>query len=301
MPLFGPDPMWSRPRTLHRWLLAALLATFTFATVLTAPARADETVPTTATAGDVVPPPPAEPPADQGPQGDPGPVSVDPPPHPDPVPQPDPPPPPPEPQPPADSQPPAPPDEHAAAVADRGGESGSHDSATQGTAPSAGPAPLTFSAAPQTPATHVGADATPATTAPLGWDVYDDDVLTEMINGNGGSGFGANVAHAIGGFRVLSAVAPAAERGKSRDAKPASRAEPMSAGGSGPGGSGPGQGPSLGLFGAAGGSSAGMALLTLLGLASVWFMMAPDRTRAFLTSTATWRLSNYVPPIERPG
>ena len=55
----------------------------------------------------------------------------------------------------------------------------------------------------------------------------------------------------------------------------------MSAGGSGPGGSGPGQGPSLGLFGAAGGSGAGMALLTLLGMACGWLLLAPDRQESF--------------------
>ena len=67
------------------------------------------------------------------------------------------------------------------------------------------------------------------------------------------------------GLGALGTIASPVERDRRHDANPPSRAEPMSAGGSGPGGSGPGQGPSLGLFGAAGGSGAGMALLTLLG------------------------------------
>jgi hypothetical protein len=295
----GPGPMWARPQPLLRWLLPALLAalTFAFAAALTAPARADEAVPT-ATAGDVVSP--IEQPGDQGPQGDPGPVPVDQLPQTDPPPPPDPSPPPEVIQLPPENPPAAPAEEHPQAVPDRGGDGGAHDSATQSASPSAESAPTTFTTVLQSPAIHAGVTAAPATTAPLGWDVYDDALFAEMIDSNA-NGFGGPGARAIGGFRVLSAVADTPQRDSSDDAKPASRAEPMSSGGSGPGGSGPGQGSSLGLFGGAGGSGAGMALLTLLGMASAWILIAPDRTRAFLTSTATWRLSNYVPPIERPG
>jgi hypothetical protein len=287
---------------LFRWLLPALLAALTvaFAAALPAPARADEPIPT-ATAGDVIPQP-VEQQSDSGPQADPASVPADPPPLPDPQAQPDSPPPPPEARQPVEIPPPVPAEEHPQAIPDRGGDGGGHDSSTQGASPFADSAPTTFTTAQQPPPTHAGIAATPATTAPLGWDVYDDVVFADMVDGNGGGGgFGGPGARAIGGFRVLAAAGDAAQRDKSRDATPVSRAEPMSPGGSGPGGSGPGQGPSLGLFGAAGGSSSGMALLTLLGMASAWFLIAPGRTRAFLTSTATWRLSNYVPPIERPG
>jgi outer membrane biosynthesis protein TonB len=278
-------------------LLAALA--LVFAASLTPAARAEESIPTAA-AGEAAPAA-AEQPSEPVQQADPGPVPVDPAPQPDPQPQPEPTPLPQESQVPADT--PAAPAEGQPAVPDRGGDGSNRDAPSQHTSPSSQPVPTSFTAAAQVPVTGAGpSDAAPATTAPLGWDVYDDDLFAETLDGDGGAGgLGGALPPSIGGLTALGASGSAVERNKHHGATPASHADPMSGGGSGPGGSGPGQGPSLGLFGAAGGSSAGMALLTLLGMACGWLALAPDRQRAFLTSTATWRLSNYVPPIERPG
>jgi outer membrane biosynthesis protein TonB len=280
-------------------LLVALA--FAFAATLTASARADEPIPTAA-AGDVAPPV-VEEPGGPAQQTDPGPVSVDPAPQPEPQPQTEPPPPAPEAQQPADVPPAAPAEEQPQTVPDRDGGGGAHDTAAQTASPSSEPT-TNFATATQAPSAQAGVTEAPAaTTAPLGWDVYDDTLYAEIGDGgDGGSGgFGDGAPSVIRGLSVLGTMRAAAERDKDRDAQPASHAEPISAGGSGPGGSGPGQGPSLGLFGAAGGSGAGIALLTLLGMASGWLLIAPGRMRAFLTSTATWRPSAYVPPIERPG
>jgi hypothetical protein len=280
-------------------LLPALLA-LALATPLTPAATAQE-VPAPGT-GETVPA--AEQPGDPGAQPETPPVAVDPPPQPEPQPQPEVPPPPPEAQQPADTPPVAPVAEHPQAVPDRGGDTGSRDTASPSA--SSSPQPVTtFTAAPQAPATQVlPPGEAPATTAPLGWDIYDDTLFAETLddNGNGGAGaVGDGVPPVFGTLGALGAIGSAVEHDKRHDARPASRAEPMSGGGSGPGGSGPGQGPSLGLFGAAGGSGAGMALLTLLGMACGWLLLAPAPKRAFLTPTATWRPSAYVPPIEHPG
>jgi hypothetical protein len=131
--------------------------------------------------------------------------------------------------------------------------------------------------------------------------VYDNALFADPGDGNGGAGgFGSGGPPAFRGFSALGAIGTGVERHRQEDTKPASRADPMSNGGSGPGGSGPGQGPSMGLSGA-GGSGAGIALLTLLGMACGWFLLPRDPMRAFLTSAATWRPSAYVPPIEQPG
>ena len=167
------------------------------------------------------------------------------------------------------------------------------------------PAAATFTAAAQAPAaptTELSGPTAGPTTAPMGWDVSDDMLLTETFDGDGGTGaFGAGPPAVFRGLGALGTIASPVERNRRSDVNPPSRAEPMSAGGSGPGGPGPGQGPSLGLFGAAGGSGAGMALLTLLGMACGWLLLAPRPKRACLTPTAMWRPSAYVPPIDRPG
>ena len=116
--------------------------------------------------------------------------------------------------------------------------------------------------------TELSDPAAGPTTAPLGWDVYDDALLAETFDGDGGTG-GVRRRRARACSAGSAPWGTIASAGRARQA-PATRTprparSPMSAGGSGPGGSGPGQGPSLGLFGAAGGSGAGMALLTLLG------------------------------------
>jgi hypothetical protein len=288
--------MWARPQPAFRWLLSALCAlAFVFAMSLTPTANAQEAIPV-APGGEAAPAI-AEPPAAPVQQADPVPVQVDPAPQPQPQPEPA-----PEAQAPPEA-PAAPVDEHPQTVPPRGGDGGNRDAPAHDTPATFQTAPATTSAGPQAPATPTAsADPIPVTTAPLGWDVYDDALFAETLGDGGGvDGSRNGLPEAISTFGALEAIGAAAERDKQRDAEPVSRADPMSAGGSGSGGSGPGPGKSLGLFGAAGGSSAGMALITLLGMACGWFLLAPDPKRAFLTSTATWRPSAYVPPIERPG
>jgi hypothetical protein len=244
------------------------------------------------------PAPPADVPADPAAQPEAPPADPVPPPEPVPAPAPD------LGTPPAEEPPPSPPMEQQEPAADRGGstatESG-RDRDSTGAAPTPEPVLATVAAPAQPVAAPAPVAAAPEA-LPLGWDVYDDAVFGETVEDDGGAGgLGQDPRAAINGLGTLGAIGTAVERGKHRDAKPVSRADPMSGGGSGPGGSGPGPGPSLGLFGAGGGAGAGVALMTLLGMACGWFLLAPDRKRAFLTSTATWRPSAYVPPIEHPG
>ena len=295
MPLFGPDPMsmWARPRPVIRRLLLAALALAT-ALALAPAAGAQEAPPQvieqpTTTAADQ--------PVDPGPPPPPDPVPVVPTPEPDPPPPPeavvDPPVQVPEPNPtPAEdrSQPatkPAPEEDRNA---------GAHAPVPALDAPATTLSTISEAAPIAAPPSDPN-----ATTAPLGWDVYDDALFAETVDGGVVGGFGGGVPPSLGGFGTFSTIASAAERTTQHHAKPTSRPEAMVPGGSGNGGTGPGNSTSLGLFGAAGGTGAGMALMTLLGMACAWFLLAPNRLRAFLTSTATWRLSAYVPPIEHPG
>ena len=55
------------------------------------------------------------------------------------------------------------------------------------------------------------------------------------------------------------------------------------------------------LFGGGGGGGAALVMLTALGLLTVFRMLPPDWHTAFRNSTAVWRPSAYIPPIERPG
>lgn len=297
MPLFGPDPTWkwAGPRPLFRRLLLAVLA-LASALALAPAARAQE-------APLAVEPPPvptADQPIDAGPPPDPVPVAPDPAPAPEPAPDPAPEPTPelqvpqtPDTQPPADHGQPA---ARPAAEEDRNAGTGTY---------SAAPAPefagSTLSVISDAPPVAAPAPEPDATTAPLGWDVYDDALFAETVDGAVAIGLGGGVPPSMGGFAGLNTIVYAAQRGKQHSAKPTSRPEAMVPGGSSNGGTGTGNGASLGLFGAAGGAGAGMALMTLLGMACAWSLLAPDRLRAFLTSTATWRLSAYVPPIEHPG
>ena len=297
MPLFGPETSWAVPRPSLRWLLPAIVVALAlaFATPLTPAASGQEADP--AVAGD--PAPAASEPA----------VPVDPDPAPpeppvvDPLP-------PPEPQPPAGEVTPPAADQREPGV--KGGESGSGSSRGTGQGSPAGQAPASAAPvnAPVTPAAQLqGAllaplDEASPTTEPLGWDVYDDALFAETLDDDGGTGaadFGGGTPTAIGGIAALGAIGPAVERDKHDDAEPVSRADPMPVGGIGPGGSGSGQGPSLSLFGGSGGGAAGIALLTLLAMLGSWLLAAPNHLRAFRISTATWRPSAYVPPIEHPG
>jgi len=291
MSSFDPDPTWASPRPSLRLLLPVLLAALALAFALTPAASAQEADP--AAAGE---------PAATGSPIDPTPV-----PEPEPIPEPPPPPEPaPTPEPAASAREPSPAPEPAPSPVEPPQQTANRDAVSPAGPSSYEPATTTFTPAAQAPAAPMNELSGPApagpTTAPLGWDVYDDALFAETFEDDGGAGSFGSGAHAVfRGLGALGTIASPVERNRRHDANPPSRAEPMSAGGSGPGGSGPGQGPSLGLFGAAGGSSAGMALLTLLGMACGWLLLAPLPKRAFLTSTAMWRPSAYVPPIDRPG
>jgi hypothetical protein len=289
MSSFGPAPTWATPRPSLRLLPALLLAALALAFALTPMASAQEVDP----GGTGEPAGATEPPIDSAPVPESPPIP-EPPRPPDPAPSP-------EPAASAPEPPPAP--EPAASPVDPPQQPAERDAVAHAGPSSFEPAATTFTPAAQAPAVPIeSSDPAGPTTAPLGWDVYDDVLLAETFKDDGGAGtFGAGAPAVFRGLRALGTIASPVERDRRHDANPPSRAEPMSAGGSGPGGSGPGQGPSLGLFGAAGGSGAGMALLTLLGMACGWLLLAPLPKRAFLTSTAMWRPSAYVPPIDRPG
>jgi hypothetical protein len=294
MPLFGPDPMWARTRpTFRRLLLAALALAVMLA--LAPAARAQEAPPVVI---EQPPGPAADVPVDPAPPPDPAPVV--------PEPAPDPPPPPDVPSAPLESQvpesPPSAPVEDHSQPATRPEPEGNRGASSPASPPPAATAAPSFTAIAGTPPAGPSVPEPAATTAPLGWDVYDDALFAERLDGGAGlGGFGGSGPPTIGSFHTFSSIASAAQRNTPRDAKPPSHAEAVAPGGGGGGGSGFGQGPSPGLFGAAGGAGAGMALMTLLGMACGWALFMPGRARAFLTSTATWRLSAYVPPIEHPG
>jgi hypothetical protein len=55
------------------------------------------------------------------------------------------------------------------------------------------------------------------------------------------------------------------------------------------------------LFGGGGGGGAALVMLVAFGLLTVYRLIPPDRTQAFRNSTALWRPSAYVPPLEHPG
>jgi hypothetical protein len=294
MPLVDPELWCSRLRAAVRGLLLCAV-TLVLVAALAPPATAQEVqdVPA-ATTADVTPAPAAEQPADTGSQSEPQPVATDPAPQPEPQPEPQ--PPPPETPQPVDSAPQAPSSDQP--VPDR---TPSRDSASHPAPATSQPAITTFTAPPAPAAPLAGGEQPPPTTAPLGWDVYDDALFAETLDGDETAALpGSGTPPSISGLGVL-AIAHPSERDRRNDVEPPSRANATPAGGSGPGGQGPGPGPSLGLFGAGGGSSAGIALLTLLGLACGWSLLAPGGRRAFRTSTARWRPSAYVPPIELPG
>jgi hypothetical protein len=293
MPQFGPELSWTRSRPA---VLALVVAALLMLAALAPSARAQE-VP-------VAPPadpgaPPAEQPADTGAPVEPPPVATDPAPQPEPVPVPEPSPPP---EQPADPQPTPTFDEQP--VADRPGEgsSGSRDSASHSTSPSFSPQPVATSVSAPSAPVALAPPETQLTAAPLGWDLYDDALFAESVDGDeSAAALAGGGPPSFGGLGVLGAMSRSIAHEKHRDAAAGSRPNATPAGGSGPGGGGPGPGQSMGLAGGGGGASAGIALLMLLGLACGWSLLAPRDRRAFRTSTATWRPSAYVPPIEHPG
>lgn len=289
MPLFHPELSWTRSRPAVLGLVVALLALLA---ALAPPARAQE-VPTVP-AADTGAPPPADLPADTG-----QPPEVIP--TPEPSPEPPPPPPPPEVvNPPEPSPEPSPSPEEPAQPAPKNSDP------QRDAGHAASPAPAltltSYAPAPAAAAPTVPVVDPQLTAAPLGWDVYDDALFAESVDRDEGPAILAGGGPpSLGGLGVLGPISHSITREKHRDAAAGSRPNATPVGGSGPGGGGPGPGQSLGLAGGGGGASAGIALLTLLGLACGWSLLAPWDRRAFRTSTATWRPSAYVPPIEHPG
>jgi len=297
MPQFGPELSRTRPPAV---VLAVVVAAFALIAAL-APAARAQVVPAAPPADTGAAPPTAdEPPPDAGPPADPVPPPGEPTP-PEPVPQPDPLPPPDQP---ADA-PVAPPVDEQPAAPNRLTEGGTRDSSSghsPSPSPSTSPQPLATGVSPLSAPVALAPPETELTAAPLGWDVYDDALFAETVDGDeetaAATGGGPP---SFGGLGVLGPISRSIAREKHRDAAAGSRPNATPAGGSGQGGGGPGPGPSMGMFGGGGGAGAGIALLTLLGLACGWALLAPRDLRAFRTSTATWRPSAYVPPIEHPG
>jgi hypothetical protein len=287
MPLFDPELSWTRPRSI---VLGLLVAALVLLAAIAPSARAQEV-------------PSAPPPDTTAPATADGPVDAGPPPEvtptPEPSPEPSPPPPPPEVvEPPL--EPPPPPDEPSQPASPKNSDP------QRDTGHAASPAPSVTVTTPSPPAAApaptVAVVDPQLTAAPLGWDVYDDALFAETVDGDKGSAVLAGGGPpAVGGLGVLGPASRSIAREKHKDAAAGSRPNATPVGGSGPGGGGPGHGPSMGLAGSGGGGGAGIALLMLLGLACAWSLLAPRDRRAFRTSTATWRPSAYVPPIEHPG
>jgi hypothetical protein len=136
----------------------------------------------------------------------------------------------------------------------------------------------------------------------------DDFAFTEQgdafVLGSGGADDGGSTA-VLGSFTRFASIATAASRipalgGRDRAARQAAQAA--------------GSGARLvlvdssghrmlffNLFGGGGGGGAALVFLTALGMLTIFRMVPPDWNSAFRNSTAVWRPSAYVPPIEHPG
>ena len=230
-----------------------------------------------------VDPPPVDPPVDPAPQPPADPAPVDPPPA-DPAP--------------VDQTPVDPPVEPAVERTPARDE-GSRSDATR---------TPTFTA-PQSPAaTTVPSDAfaAPAQLPPAG--PGEDFALTgdgdAFIFGSGGSS-GSGPTALLASFSHFGSIATAATRvpalgARERAARDAARANASSSGIVMVDDSGT-TGLFWKMFGGGGGGGAAMMMLTVLGLLAVVRLLPPEAFKNFLISTAVWRPSAYVPPIEHPG
>ena len=248
--------------------------------------------------GDVVvdqPPPPA--PVDPPPV-DPAPVDPAPPPPVDSTPA-DPPPAdqPPADQPPADSTPVDPQADHSSTVRD---DAGSRPESNR-TPAAASPQNATTTTVPS------DVFATPAQLPPAG--PGEDFALTgkgdAFIFGSGGTSGGGPPTALLSSLSHFGSIATAATRipalgARERAARQAAQAAANQSGivtvddvGS--------AGLFLKMFGGGGGGGAAMMLITVLGILAVIRLLPPEGIKDFLTSTAVWRPSAYVPPIEHPG
>ena len=161
-----------------------------------------------------------------------------------------------------------------------------------------------------TPATTTAATpsdvlATPAQLPP--GSAGDDFAFTEQgdafVLGSGGSGGGDTAV--LGSFTRFASIATAAGRIPALGGGDHTVRQSTQAGGSGARlvlvDSSGNTMLFFNLFGGGGGGGAALVFLTALGLLTVFRMMPPDWTSAFRNSTAVWRPSAYVPPIEHPG
>ena len=223
------------------------------------------------------PPPPPEPPA-------PDPVPVIP--EPDPVP----------PDPPADSVPPDPPADNSP-PAERHNDSTTqrvdtpHNNAPPA-AQSSVPAGSSDQFAPpaQLPGGGAGED--------WAWTDQGDAFIVGTGGSNGGGAHGGLAVFTGSGSIATPARVPALGS-RERAAHDAAQAY---ANGSAVTLSDGGSGLFAGLFGGGtGGGTGGVLRLSASGILAVFRLVRPDWNEAFRTSTAVWRPSAYVPPIEHPG
>jgi outer membrane biosynthesis protein TonB len=232
-------------------------------------------------------------------------VPVDPPPPPDPVLDPTPPPPEPAPEPDPPPPPPDPVPEPTPPPELQGGQTTERPSEKRDE-PAARPEPT--SVAPQSTAPTVPSDAftTPAQLPPAG--PGEDFALTgkgdAFILASGGSS-GAGPSALLSSFSRFGSIATAAVRvpalgARERAARQAAQANAGKAGIVMVDDSGS---ASLfaKMFGGGGGGGAAMMLLSVLGILAVVRLLPPEGIKDFLESTAVWRPSAYVPPIEHPG
>ena len=147
---------------------------------------------------------------------------------------------------------------------------------------------------------------TPAQLPPAG--PGEDFALTgngdAFILGSGGSS-GSGPTALLGSFSRFGSIATAAARvpalgAREQAARDAARANASSSGIVMVDDSGT-TGLFWKMFGGGGGGGAAMMMLTVLGLLAVVRLLPPEALKNFLISTAVWRPSAYVPPIEHPG
>ncbi len=228
------------------------------------------------------------------------------PPAPDPAPAPEPPVNPAPPEPPADPVPPEPPADSVPAdppadnapPAERRTDSGTPQRVD---APRNDPATAPQSSVPAGSSDQFAAPAQlPAGGAGEDWAWTDQgDAFIVGTGGSSSSGTHGALALFTGAGSIATAARVPALGSRERAAHDAAQAY---ANGSAVTLSDAGSGLFAGLFGGGtGGGAGGVLLLTVFGILAVFRLVRPDWNEAFRTSTATWRPSAYVPPIEHPG
>jgi type IV secretory pathway VirB10-like protein len=277
--------MTTAPRLIRAFIVAAVFVAALAA--WTPVAFGQEVVPTP---GDIVEPPPPQDPAPEPPPppADP-PVVVDPPPVDPPV----------VPDPPVDPTPVEPAAEQPVDRPAAKDEPSAHSDSARG------PAQVAAQTTASTPTPDdVFAPAAELPPAGEGEDWAWTEKGDAFVFGTGGSSGGHGTA-VLGSFTRFGSIATAAAGIPALAARERAARRAAQANGSGAGlalvDSSGNTMLFFNLFGGGGGGGAALVLLTAFGLVTVARMMPPDWTRAFRNSTATWRPSAYVPPIEHPG